>query len=216
MVSEGVAAGAVWRPWMFWATLGEFVGFAFPAVVGVAGVGWPNGAMAAALLGAGAVEGALLGAAQVHVLRRHLPGIQRAGYILATAAAAVVAYALGLTPVLLGDQLTALPLWLVILVAVPVGLVLVASIGTAQWLVLRRELPRSAGWILTTAAAWAVGLLAFTAIASPLWQPGQSLVLAGLIGIGAGLVMAAVVAALTGVALVWLLRRNGVLTESAA
>jgi hypothetical protein len=78
------------------------------------------------------------------------------------------------------------------------GVILLASIGTTQWLVLRRHRPHSAWWIATTAGAWLLGLAAFLAIATPLWQPGQSIVLIILIGVLAGLVMATTVAAVTG------------------
>jgi hypothetical protein len=91
---------------------------------------------------------------------------------------------------------------------VVVGTVVLASIGTAQWLVLRAALPRSASWIATTAGAWAVGLLAFAAVTTPLWQPGQPLALVTAIGVLGELVMAGTVAAITGAGLVLLLRRN--------
>jgi hypothetical protein len=80
--------------------------------------------------------------------------------------------------------------------------VLVGSIGTAQWWVMRRQVRRSGWWILTTAGAWAIGLAVFTGVSSPLWQPGQpawELVLIGMLG---GVLMAATVAALTGWAFV--------------
>jgi hypothetical protein len=79
---------------------------------------------------------------------------------------------------------------------------LLASIGTAQWLELRRHIPRAQGWIPATAAAWAAGLLVFLAISTPLWQPGQEPGLTALIGIFAGVVMAAVMAAVTGLLMV--------------
>jgi hypothetical protein len=75
-----------------------------------------------------------------------------------------------------------------------------------------RELIRVAGrrWTLeesiaTTAGAWAAGLLVFTTVATPLWQPGQALPLIIAIGVLGGLVMAATVAGLTGAAAVRLL-----------
>ena len=53
---------------------------------------------------------------------------------------------------------------------------------------------------------WAVGLLVFTAITTPLWAPGQPAALMAAIGVLGGLAMAGTVAALTGWALVRLLR----------
>ena len=49
-----------------------------------------------------------------------------------------------------------------------------------------------------TAVAWMLGLGAFVATATPLWQPHQSATLILAIGVLAGLVMAATVAAVTG------------------
>lgn len=82
------------------------------------------------------------------------------------------------------------------------------SIGTAQWTVLRNHLPHAARWIAITAGAWLCGLAAFLAVASPLWQPGQPFWLTVLIGVLAGILMAAVVAVLTGAGLLHLIRRS--------
>jgi hypothetical protein len=90
-------------------------------------------------------------------------------------------------------------LWLVIAVAAPI---LLASLGTAQWLVLRRRRPGSTWWVPATAAAWTAGLLVFVGISSPLWQPGQDAVVIALIGVVAGAAMAFTTAALTGLAAV--------------
>jgi hypothetical protein len=200
-------ASARWRRWFGWVTVGEFVGFAAPAVVGAASTTWSLPATAAGLLLAGAVEGTALGWAQAHVLGRELPALPRGRFVAATAVAAVVAYAIGLVPIALGERLAALPLAVLITGAMVGGACLLATIGTAQWLVLRRVRPRCAWWIITTAAAWAGGLLVFTAVASPLWQPGQLLALTIAIGVLGGLTMAATVAGLTGAAAVRLTYR---------
>jgi D-arabinose 1-dehydrogenase-like Zn-dependent alcohol dehydrogenase len=84
--------------------------------------------------------------------------------------------------------------------------VLLCSIGTAQWLELRRHVPRAGRWVTATAAAWCAGLVAFSAVTSPLWQPGQRPALVAAIGALGGLVMALTVAVGTGWALVRLLR----------
>jgi hypothetical protein len=78
------------------------------------------------------------------------------------------------------------------------GLVLLNSIGTAQWTILRRLVPRAGRWIAVTAFAWLGGLAVFLAVSMPLWHPGQAL--AAIVGIGlfAGLLMAATMAAITG------------------
>jgi hypothetical protein len=70
--------------------------------------------------------------------------------------------------------------------AVVLGSALLASIGTAQWLVLRHHVAHAGGWIATTALAWLVGLVVFLGFSMPLWQPGQPLALTVGIGIAGG------------------------------
>lgn len=91
-------------------------------------------------------------------------------------------------------------------VGIVVVVLLLASIGTGQWLELRRHLPRSWPWIPATAAAWCLGLGAFFAIAPPLWQEGQPLAV-GLLG---ALAMAVTMAAVTGWAALTLLKVQAV------
>ncbi|SHK74641.1 hypothetical protein SAMN05443637_111107 [Pseudonocardia thermophila] len=106
---------------------------------------------------------------------------------------ATAAEALGfLVPAAIGAALTGVAGGLLL------GTALLASIGTAQWLVLRRVVLAAAWWIPATAAAWVAGLLAFATVTGPLWQSGQPGPLVAAIGALGGLVMAAVVAALTG------------------
>jgi hypothetical protein len=179
-------------------TAGEFVGFLVPACVGALLLESP--AQTPALVAAGAVEGALLGTAQALVLRRVLPALHVGAWITATAGAAALAWSIGLVPGLLGERLAALPTGLVVAVAACGGLVLLATIGTAQWLLLRRLVPRAWRWIPATAAAWLAGLGVFFAVAPPLWQPGQPVAVIAVIGAAGGLAMAATVAAVTGIA----------------
>jgi hypothetical protein len=193
-------ARPLWRTWFVAVTLGEFVGFLVPACAGALFV-----ESVLVLVAAGAVEGALLGTAQALVLRRVLPALSVRAWIAATAAAAALAWSVGLVPGLLGERLAALSVGLLVVGATIGGLVLVASIGTAQWLVLRRHVPRAWRWIPATAAAWLAGLGVFVAVATPLWQPGQPSWLIALIGAAGGLAMAATVAAVTGLAVVRLM-----------
>jgi deazaflavin-dependent oxidoreductase (nitroreductase family) len=193
------------RRWIAWATIGEACGFAVPAVVGAATVDVSAAISFAALLAAGAVEGAMLGAAQAHVLRQAVPGLPSGRWTARTSAAAVLAYALGLTPSTLAGSW---PRPALIAFAAVAGVVLLVSIGAAQWTVLRDHVPHAARWIAITAGAWLAGLAAFLVVATPLWQPGQPLWLTVLIGGLAGLLMAAVVAVLTGIGLTRLLDRT--------
>jgi hypothetical protein len=190
----------VWWRWLALTTAGEVLGFAVPAVTGAltATYGVAGWRQAAALIVAGAAEGAALGMAQAVVLRRVVAGMNRSSWVLATALGAMLAYAMGMLP----SALFPLALPAMVVIGAVAGSVLLGSIGMAQWLVLRRYRPRSASWIAVTACAWLLGLVVFFAIATPLWQPGQSVVLVAAIGLVAGLAMAVTVAAVTGWAVV--------------
>ena len=189
----------LWNRWFVTVTLGEFLGFAVPSAVGAATADASPLVAAAAILVAGAVEGATLGGAQALVLRRALPGLRAGEWIVATAAGAVVAYVIGMSPSTAAGLGLHLPPAALIVAGPVLGVALLLSIGTAQWTVLRRVVARrSTGWIAVTALAWAVGLGVFLAFAMPLWHPGQAPALVVAIGVGGGLLMAATTSAITG------------------
>jgi hypothetical protein len=202
-----MGAAQLWRRWLVVTTAGEVAGFTAPAVAGA----WTTAAnvsgllQAAVLIIAGAAEGAMLGWSQTRVLRLVLPGLDTRSWTRATACGAMLAYAMGMLPSLLFP----LPAPAMIAVGAVAGTVLLASIGTAQWLVLRRHEPRTAWWIPVTAAAWVLGLAAFLAVATPLWRPGESVAVIFGIGLLAAVVMAGTVAAVTGAAVVHLDGRRG-------
>jgi Ca2+-transporting ATPase len=87
--------------------------------------------------------------------------------------------------------------------------VLLLSIGVAQWTVLQRLVPRAGRWIGWTALGRLAGLAVFTAVATPLWLPGQAPWPTAVIGVGAGASMAATMAAVTGEGLVRLVGGRG-------
>ncbi|MDU0294665.1 hypothetical protein [Saccharothrix longispora] len=192
---------ALFRTWLPIVTLAEFLGFAVPAGVGALTADGPAALVVPALLAVGAVEGAALGWGQAAVLRRALPGLPRSRWVAATSAAAVVAYLVGLAPSTWGAAITSWHPVPMVATAAVLGCVLLGSIGTAQWLLLRHHLPRAGRWIAATAAAWLLGLAVFLGFTMPLWHPGQALATAVLIGIAGGLLMAATTAAVTGFAL---------------
>lgn len=196
------------RRWIAVVTAGEFAGFSVPATVAAVTAQAPAAVTLPAVLAAGAVEGAVLGASQAIVLRRAVRGIRPWWWIGATGAAAVVAYAIGMLPSTLGERLTQVPPMLTAGAAAALPTVLLASIGFAQWLVLRQVVRRSAWWITITAAAWTAGLGLFLAFTMPLWHPGQPLAATIVIGIVGGLLMAATTAAITGEGLRRLLARR--------
>ncbi|WP_083914057.1 hypothetical protein [Nocardia concava] len=186
------------RRWFTKVTTGEFLGFLTPALVGALTVHASAAVLVPAILAAGAVEGAVLGYFQGGVLRTWLSGLRIRDWMAATAAAAVLAWSVGVLPMLFGERFGEWPAWAQIPVAVTGALVMVFSIGVAQWMVLRRFTDRAALWILANAVAWIGGLVAFMLVAPPLWQPGQPPILIAAIGALAGAVMAAVMAWVTG------------------
>lgn len=198
---------AWWWRWTRWATLGEVAGFTAPAVMAALLADTADWVFVPAMVAAGVVEGSVLGAAQARVLCRRVPAIERRRWVAATGLAAGVAWTVGLLPSLTAGRLPDWSRWLAIPLLVILGAVLLGSIGSAQWWAMRRPVPRSGSWVLSTAAAWLVGLGLFFAIATPLWQPGQPAWLLIAIGLLGGLVMAASVAAVTGWAFVRLTRR---------
>ncbi|PXY37008.1 hypothetical protein BA062_15165 [Prauserella flavalba] len=169
----------------------EFVGFGPPVLAGALTADSASTVALPLLLAAGAIEGTLLGLGQATVLRRALLALSRARWTVATALAAVVAYVLALGPFTWAEDAP-------IPVLVLLGSGVLASIGTAQWLVLRGHVPRAGRWIGVTALAWLAGLAVFLAVATPLWQPGQPTALIVAIGLGSGLLMAAAMSAVTG------------------
>jgi hypothetical protein len=193
---------ATWRTWVTRTTLGEAAGFLFPVLVVLSGADdLPSGPRLAVLLLAGAAEGAVLGWTQSSVLQCLIPGFSRRDWILRTALAAVVAWAIGMGPSTWAAGLGDLPMAGVAVLAVPAGVVLLCSIGVAQWTVLRRHVPGAAWWIGWTAAAWIVALGVFTAVTTPLWQPGQGILTVSLIGVLGGFLMAVAMAVVTGAGL---------------
>ncbi|GAA3455675.1 hypothetical protein [Dactylosporangium matsuzakiense] len=195
------------QAWFRAVTVAEFAGFAVPATVAALTAQVATPVAVGALLAAGAVEGAALGWGQVRVLRRALPAIAARRWIAATSLAAVIAYALGLAPSTFANTLQAWPPVWTAAAGLVAGVALLATIGTAQWAILRRHVAQAWRWIITTALAWLAGLTVFLAFAMPLWQPGQPAALVIGIGIVGGLLMAATTAGCTGIALRRLLAR---------
>jgi hypothetical protein len=199
---------ALLRTWVPVVALAELVGFALPALVGVLTAASPTAVSLPALVAAGAVEGAVLGAGQVLVLRRVRPAVSGFRWVGATAVGAALAYVLGLLPSATAPVSATWPPAVVVVSGVLLGVLLLLVIGGAQWLELRRHVDGAGAWIVVTALGWLLGLGVFLAVAVPLWRPGQPVVVAVLVGLGAGALMATAMATVTGVGLVRLLARD--------
>ena len=188
--------------WVLVVTLGEAVGFTVPAAVGVAVTGsWGPLATLVAIVLAGSVEGAMLGAAQADCLYRWQVLPVRRWWIAATSVGAAVAWSLGMLPSTFNLRWTAATA----VVAGVGGLMLLTSLPLAQYFVLRDHVRRAALWIPINIAAWLLGI-AWTLAPSPVVDestPAGALIL--IYGI-AGFCMAATVAVVTGVGIIRLLQ----------
>jgi hypothetical protein len=200
------------RRWVGYVVLGESVGFLLP-VTGLALASWVGlspwtawGLQVA--LGAG--EGALLGLAQALAVRGTHAEVPVRPWVVVTALAAALAWSIGMLPSTLMDTGTVIDLgrpgtWLLLGAG---ALVLLLSIPTAQWTVLRRVLDGAWRWIPLNVAAWTAGLT-FTLLPSPVVDEATPpAVLALLFGAG-GVAMALTVAVVTGLGLRRLARPGG-------
>jgi hypothetical protein len=188
-------AGRFMRRWMVAVTAGEALGFVIPASVGglLALTSAPGAVVYPAMVVAGACEGILLGYGQYVGFGRST--VPRVRWLAATGAGAAVAWSIGMLPSTLPDfdpfSSSAVP-WMI-----SGALLLLASIPTLQWLVLRRVARRSLRWIPINAGAWAAGLL-WTFVPSPFVDEKTAFPVLLACYAVAGVLMAATVAALTG------------------
>ena len=165
--------------------MATFVGSAVGVVVGVAVLG--------PVLGAVGLAGA--GVMQWLVLRQQL---SRSGWwIWASSVGLAIGLVVGVAASAAGGDDAA-----VVSLAV-----LGASIGIAQWLVLRRQVSRAGWWILVSVVGLAVGLAATIVVFGVGDGNGGGAVTGVLEDAIFGMVIGAVVGALTGGVMVWLLRQ---------
>lgn len=192
--------------WVTYVSVGEAVGFLVPATAGVLSQLVelaPGGGYVLAVV-AGAGEGALLGLAQALALRRSRVAVPTGAWVLATAAAAAVAWGLGMLPTTVPAlDWGSLP---VLALAVVGALLLLGSIPLAQWLVLRRYVPRAWRWIPLNAVAWGAGLM-WTFAPSPLIDESTPVAVLVVTYAVAGLLLAVTVALITGLGLRRMLER---------
>lgn len=177
--------------WILAVSVGEGVGFAIAvslAILGiVVGIDGP-GRLVLAIVG-GALEGAALASGQYLGMREGRPVAWR--WIGATALAAALAWTLGMMPSTVGTDLGE-P---VALIAFGVGgIVLLASIPVAQWLVLAR--PHTFRWVPVNAGAWLVAIL-WTFAPSPFVDERSPIVVVAALYVLAGVLMAVTFALLT-------------------
>lgn len=195
------------RRWVACTVAGEAVGFTVAAAL-AATQNLSHMPEFAILLGAGAIEGALLGRGQAMAMTRlQLPATIIRLWPVATSVAAVVAWSIGLIPGSIHRMSSWSP-WAGWLLAVVLVLVLLASIPTAQFMLLRTALPTAGRWIRFNAVAWTLGL-SWTFAPPALVKPNTPVVSEIGVYAIAGVLMATTVAIITGLCwLSWLKRGN--------
>jgi hypothetical protein len=197
---------AFFRRWVACTIAGETVGFTVAAAL-ASTQDLSHMPEFAILLGAGAIEGALLGKGQAMAMTRlQLPTVILRLWPVATSVAAVVAWSIGLIPGSIHKVSWSSGMaWVLAAVLV---LLLLASIPTAQFMLLRTALPTAGRWIRFNAVAWMLGL-SWTLAPPALIKPDTPV--ASEIGVYAiaGVLMATTVAIITGLCwLSWLKRGN--------
>lgn len=199
------------RPrWVGAFVAGELFGFIPPAVTGsvLGAVNVSDLVMVLGLTAAGSLEGAALGLTQAWVLKRHVPAIVSRDWVIATALAAAFAWFVGMSGAsILGSQLE--PAWVFALMLGPAWLAALLGMGFAQWIVLRRVIPKSRSWIPVTAAAWFVGVMV-PVVALSVIPDSWPMAARAVTAVVAAIAMGVAVGSITGLAL------HRILTRAAA
>ncbi len=132
--------------------VGELIGFVPPAAAGVtlASIEVADAYLVIGLTLAGVLEGTAIGITQARVLGRYAPSVDGRRWIVATAGAAGFAWFVGMGgSALLGANIAPTPALIVLLA--PAWCAALASMGYAQWRVLRTTVAHSQRWIGVTA-----------------------------------------------------------------
>jgi hypothetical protein len=200
---------AFFRRWVGCTVAGQAAGFTVAAAL-AATQDVSRMSEYALVLGAGALEGALVGRGQaIAMTRLQLPsGILRL-WPIATSVAAVVAWSIGLIPSSI--QRISLSHGVAWLLAAVLAAVLLAAIPTAQFLLLRTVLPTAGRWIRFNAGAWLLGICWTFAPSSLITIDTPFVSQVGIYAIAGGL-MATTVAIITGLCWLSWLKGGSILT----
>lgn len=201
---------SIYWQWVLHCTLGELIGFGGIPVLGGLAVFSVTTSLEPALrslvlyavaVTGGLGEGAVLAWFQLRILRRMLPQLRSERWVIATAAAACFAWAVGyLAPTL--DELFELSAATQIAIWMPAGVLILLSIGTAQAWVLKEIVSRPSRWVLANAVGWLLGL-AWTFVLPALVPADAAIVVWVSAFAVAGVLMGVTVGLVTGI---WLLR----------
>jgi hypothetical protein len=229
MTPKGTDKWTLWLRWLGANAFGELLGLGMTfAVVAWVFSGMDDRAGTVAVLASflvaaasGALEATLVGLAQWWAMHPWFPAISRRAWWLATLVGALAAYVLGYLPstlMSLGEgasqsQAAEPPQWIVLLLAAGLGAVAGAVLSFAQWLAMRKKVPRAGWWVPANMLAWLVGMpIIFWGIDAA--QKGQPLAQTVLLLAGCLLGMGSVVGAIHGAFLVWLAGPSGPRTRA--
>lgn len=202
--------GALWMRWSVATLAGEVIGFGLVGVLAfyiATSIPEDHRLLTATLIvAAGAIEGIALGTAQTWVLQRALHDGELGEWVVATTGGALAGWALGMPFGQYASE-SGMPASALPFAALGLLLVMGTVMGWLQWLVLRRHVGASRGWILASAVAWSVGLVPAYAMVS-LLGPEHPTWLVVAVTAAAGLLMGALVGIITGAALVRIVARG--------
>ncbi len=219
----GSSGWGLWGRWILANALGEAVGLGLAALLGAAlalGIERADGSfagvvMAVVLIVAGTFEGLVVGFAQSRVLRRAVERFNTARWVLMTGLGAFVAWVFGMLPSTLmdmsapGGAVPAAEVPDVVMYVMATGLGFVAGpiLGFFQWIALRTHVRRAGWWLLANALAWSVGMPLVFVVASSAPPAGSTVGYAAFVLLMI-LAAGALVGAVHGLFLIWLLRRH--------
>lgn len=211
----------LWSRWVLANALAEMIGLGASALLW-GFVAFAAETQAGILAAAGAVvvgstllEGTAVGLGQWLVLHRPLPQLKWQSWLIATMIGAFVAWLLGMIPstmMSLGEETAAAPppeisdMMMYSLAAV-MGLVLGPILALPQWWVLRRYVRQAAWWIPANALAWAFGMVVIFIGVGMIESDALTFGVVLLILLSLA-VAGAVVGAIHGLMLIWLLRKE--------
>lgn len=218
---QGNVGVGLWARWVLANSLAETVGLG--AAFGLGALLFPYlsapgllgtlATVAVAVLAGTLIEGTVVGTAQWLVLRRPLPAMSWRAWVSATALGAFIAWTSGMLVGTLmsagsetGGSAPSEPSEAMVYgLAALMGLAGGTILGAPQWLVLRRHVRRAAWWIGANALAWVPGMVLAFVAADFVFSAGSG-VGKLLLALGTLVAIGAVVGAIHGLALVWLVR----------
>ncbi len=201
--------GTLWRNWVIANVVGEIVGFglagalmmfvgdAIAAIDGFAQLIWS----AVAVVIMGTLEGTAVALAQFVVLGRVIASLTRRAWLVATVCGAILAWGCGMAIGTLAGDAFASSTDMPIAAALVIGALAGVLLSGPQWLALRRARIDARWWIPAHAFGWSVGMVvAFAGVGA---MPSSEALMFTMIAMaGTGLAMGALVAAITGLALI--------------